>query len=149
MPELSFRKVKPLLVFKIPGQVDAVGGAVDRVMELIEEKRCVFGREFEVEVALLEAVANAVKHGCKGDAGKEVELRVLCREDLGLLVIIRDPGEGFDPGAVPSPVDSENLLKTHGRGVWLMDQMMDTVTFREGGRKVLLHKKPPGAKVEE
>jgi len=149
MPEDFFRNVETSLAFRIPGRVDAVGDAVERIMEVIRAGACVVGREFEVEVALLEAVANAVKHGCKGDPGQEVEVRVLCAPDRGLLVIIRDPGEGFNPSSVPSPVEGENLLRTHGRGVWLMNQMMDAVTFREGGREVVLHKKSPSGEWEE
>lgn len=143
MPDRFFRNVEACLVLKIPGQSDAAGKAVDQIMEVIQLKGCVVGQEFEVEVALLEAVANAVKHGCKDDPEQEVEIRVLCDPEKGLLIIIRDPGKGFDPEALPSPIEGENLLRTHGRGVWLMNRMMDTVSFREGGREVVLHKKSP------
>jgi len=144
VPEEFFCVFEACLVFEIPGQIDAVGGAVDRVMEAIRKAGCVTGREFEVEIALLEAVANAVKHGCKGNPDQAVELRVLCDAEKGLLVMIRDPGEGFDPESIPSPVEGENLLRTHGRGVWLMNRMMDAVEYRDGGREVVLHKKSTG-----
>jgi len=149
MPEKYFEGQEPLLLFKIPGNIEHVGSAVDRILKVVREASCVRGQEFEVEVALLEAVANAVKHGCKGDPCREVELRVLCDEDFGLLVIIRDPGEGFDPGEIPSPVEEKNLLRTHGRGVWLMNQMMDVVKYGEGGRKVILHKKARAPEEED
>ena len=149
MPESSFREVEACLVFSIPGRIEAVGAAVDRVMKVIQDAGCVEGQEFEVEVALLEAVANAVKHGCRGRSELEVELRVFCEPEKGLLVVIRDSGEGFDPSSIPSPVEGQNLLRTHGRGVWLMNQMMDFVSYREGGREVVLHKKSPSGEWEE
>jgi len=142
-PEEGFEELEPLLVITVPGNVEEVPRAVNRVMEVLKDSKCVPGKEFEIEIALLEALANAVKHGCKEDPDQEVELRVLCGMDAGLVILIRDPGEGFDPGAVPSPVEEENLLRTHGRGVWLMNQMMDSVEFHEGGRLVKLHKKVP------
>jgi anti-sigma regulatory factor (Ser/Thr protein kinase) len=66
-----------------------------------------------------------------------------------LVIVVRDPGPGFDVAAVPNPLEGDNLLKRSGRGVFLINQLMDTVEFTEEGRKVRMRKrKQPGALVE-
>jgi hypothetical protein len=63
------------------------------------------------------------------------------------VIVVRDPGPGFDVAAVPNPLEGDNLLKRSGRGVFLINQLMDTVEFTEEGRKVRMRKQP-GALVE-
>jgi len=58
--------------------------------------------------------------------------------------LVSDPGAGFDPKAVPNPLEGDNLLKPGGRGVFLINQMMDTVEFRDEGRQVVMRKHPAG-----
>jgi len=125
----------------IPGLVEAVGPAVEHIMNRVREVGCVEGHEFEVEVALLEAMANAVEHGCRGDSTKEVSVWAVCCEQCGLLVVIRDPGLGFDPSRIPSPVEGDNLLRTHGRGVWLINRLMDDVRYDKQGTEIRMLKK--------
>ena len=136
-PEL----LEPMLEMIIPGDVEAVAPAVNRIMKQVQEVGCIEGHEFEVEVALLEALANAVEHGCQGDIEKTVSVRVVCHSEHGLLVIVRDPGKGFEPERLPSPVEGENLFRTHGRGVWLINSLMDAVKYDRGGTEVRMHKK--------
>ena len=131
-----------LLDIRIPGSVEEVAPAVENIMRQIKGVECAKDHEFEIEVALLEALGNAVEHGCAGDPSKEVEVWVGCHEDCGLVVVVRDPGPGFDPGLLPSPVEGENLLRTHGRGVWLINQLMDSVHYANGGTELRMHKKP-------
>ncbi len=126
----------------IPGTVEAVGPAVEHIMKKVKEIGCIEGHEFEVEVALLEAAANAVEHGCGGDSAKQVSMWAACCPECGLLVVIQDPGDGFEPSQLPNPVDGENLLKTHGRGVWLINRLMDEVRYEKRGTEVRMHKRP-------
>jgi len=56
------------------------------------------------------------------------------------VIVVRDPGPGFDVAAVPNPLEGDNLFKESGRGVFLINQLMDTVEFTEEGRKVLMRK---------
>jgi serine/threonine-protein kinase RsbW len=97
---------------------------------------CAAGKEREVEMALLEALANAVQHGCKNDPSKQVECCVGCDESRGLLIVIRDPGAGFDPASIPSPIVGQNLYASHGRGIYLINQLMDEVRFEKGGTEI-------------
>ena len=56
------------------------------------------------------------------------------------MIVVRDPGPGFDVAAVPNPLEGDNLFKESGRGVFLINQVMDTVEFTEEGRRVLMRK---------
>ncbi len=125
----------------VSGAVSAVTPAVEKIMDVIREMGCAEGKEFEVELALTEALANAVEHGCAGDPSKKVQVCVGCDPDGGLLIIVRDPGAGFDPSQVPSPVVGERLFHTGGRGIFLINQLMDDVRYARGGTEIRLRKR--------
>lgn len=120
----------------IEGKKDAIPPVVEGVMQLVRMMGCAPGRETQVEIALTEALANAVVHGCKNDPNKKVECCVACDEDRGMLIVIRDPGEGFDPATIPSPIVGQNLLATHGRGIFLINQLVDEVRYEKGGTEI-------------
>ncbi|MEE4273237.1 MAG: ATP-binding protein [Thermoanaerobaculales bacterium] len=126
---------------EVPGDPESIQPTVDGIMEVVRTQECAAGAEFEIEVALLEALANAVKHGCGDDPTKMVRVCVACEVDHGMLIIVRDPGTGFDPGDIPSPVTGENLFFDHGRGVFLINQLMDDVEYRNGGSEIRMRKK--------
>ncbi|MDP1571301.1 MAG: ATP-binding protein [Vicinamibacterales bacterium] len=94
-----------------------------------------------VELALQEALANAVRHGCKGDPTKQIRCLLTIDASGDVVIAVRDPGVGFDPKAVPSPLQGENLLKPSGRGVFLINQLMDEVRFADSGREVQMRKR--------
>ena len=119
----------------------AIGPVVDRIMKIIEEMKCAEGKEFEIETAVREAVANAVIHGAKEDPQKTVQVWVGCDEERGMIIGVRDPGPGFDPSKVPSPLKSEQLYSEHGRGIYLINQLMDEVRFERGGTEIWMRKK--------
>lgn len=102
--------------------------------------KCSAGKEFEIEMALWEALTNAVIHGCENDASKVVECQVSCSESGEVSVVVRDPGPGFDPASIPSPVAGENLYANHGRGIYLIARLMDEVWFERGGREIHMRK---------
>jgi anti-sigma regulatory factor (Ser/Thr protein kinase) len=58
-----------------------------------------------------------------------------------LVLVITDEGEGFDPSGLPDPTVSENIFATHGRGVFLIKQLMDQAEYRKGGRQLVLRKR--------
>jgi serine/threonine-protein kinase RsbW len=98
-----------------------------------------------VGVAVRESVINAIKHGNQNDQSKFVHVEFTSSTDAGeLAVSIRDEGEGFDPGAVADPLAPENMLKSSGRGIFLMRNFMDDVELRRvpgGGMEVRMVKK--------
>jgi serine/threonine-protein kinase RsbW len=129
------------LRLEVPGRFDAISPAVDQVMAVAREMECSSGKEFEIETALREALANAIRHGCAGDETKRVELVVACEESRGMLIVVRDPGPGFDPGHIASPTFGHNLYRHHGRGIYLINQLMDEVSFDRGGTEIRMRKR--------
>lgn len=96
-----------------------------------------------IDMAVREAVANAVKHGNKLDETKKVEIAFKHSTD-GFELVIRDFGEGFAVDEVPDPTNPENLLKVDGRGILFMRAFMDRVEWfnhAEGGMIVKMLKK--------
>lgn len=95
----------------------------------------------EIEIALREALANAVLHGNQSDAAKKVLVRAYCDPEQGIIIAVRDEGPGFDPAKVPDPRNEDRLELSHGRGIFLMRELMDHVEHRKGGREVVLFKR--------
>ncbi|MEO6214281.1 MAG: ATP-binding protein [Vicinamibacterales bacterium] len=125
----------------IPADPAAIPTVTDGVSHVLQEKGWSEGDIMEVELALQEAVANAIRHGCHGDATKTLECSVSCEDSGEVVITVRDPGKGFDPEGVPNPLDPDNLLKPSGRGIFLINGLMDEVQFADGGRQVRMRKK--------
>jgi serine/threonine-protein kinase RsbW len=97
--------------------------------------------EDDIEIAVLEALANAVIHGNGENPDKQVHLSCRCSMDGEISIVVRDEGEGFDTRAVPDPTEPQGLLLTHGRGLHLMRTLMDEVSFEENGTVVRMRKR--------
>ncbi len=139
--EFDADRVKLRLDVTVAGDRVAIPGVVERIMGLVKEFGCAAGSEFEVELAINEAIANAVVHGCGNDPRKQVNVCVACEEEHGILVVVRDPGAGFDPSSIPSPVVGERVFESHGRGIYLINTLMDEVRFEKGGTEIWMRKK--------
>jgi len=111
-------------------------------MRLIEGSHCITGEESAVELALREALNNAIIHGNRLDARKLVHVRCRCKVGEGISLVVSDQGQGFDPLTVPDPLAVENLGKDHGRGIYLMRLAMDEVSFEQRGAEVHMFKGP-------
>jgi serine/threonine-protein kinase RsbW len=142
MPRCEFLEQDLLLRMDLtlPGSEKGIAPLVESVMNIVKEMGCAAGKEHEVELALVEALANAVRHGCREDVGKIIQCVVACDEERGMLIIVRDPGEGFDLSKVPSPLVGQNIFSTHGRGIFLINQLMDSVRFERGGTEIHMRK---------
>jgi serine/threonine-protein kinase RsbW len=126
---------------KMAANRDAIDPIVEQVMDAVREIHCVDGKADAIELALQEALANAVVHGAKEDPSKIVECLVAWEEGRGVLIIVRDPGPGFDPSSIPACTVGENLYSNHGRGIFLINQLMDEVTFRKNGTEIRMVKR--------
>ena len=142
-PEYDFDPEKLNLRVRVTlaAERKSVDPVVEQVMAAVREMKCVNGKEDAIELALAEALANAVVHGAKEDPSKVVECLVACDEQRGILIIVRDPGEGFDPKGIPSCTLGENLYSNHGRGIFLINQLMDEVKFRKNGTEIHMVKR--------
>jgi serine/threonine-protein kinase RsbW len=99
-----------------------------------------------IGVAIRESVINAIKHGNRNDASKRVfvEFEAAPAHAPELSIRVRDQGEGFDPQMLADPLAPENLLKSSGRGIFLIRNFMDDVQLQrapEGGMEIRMTKR--------
>jgi len=134
-------KLELKLSVKLRAEHSAVDEVVRSVMEVVRNAGCTPGREDDVELALAEALANAVVHGAKSDPSKTVECDVACNNQGGVWIVVRDPGPGFDPSQITNPLAGENIYGNHGRGIFLINQLMDEVRFHKNGAEIHMIKK--------
>lgn len=125
----------------MPSEVRAISPFVDRLMRLIEGSQCVPGERFDIELALREALDNAVVHGNQEDPETKVHIRCRCRPGHELSIVVTDQGKGFDfEKFVGNRITSEPASE-HGRGIQLMKAYMDDVRFARGGSEVHMRKR--------
>src|SRR5712692_2887759 len=124
----------------VRSEIGLISPLVEWLMSLIAGSRWVLGEEEFVELALREALSNAMIHGNRLDARKLVHVRCCCECGKGVLIVVRDQGHGFDPNGVPDPLAFENLNSEHGRGIHLMKLVMDEVSFERHGTEVRMRK---------
>jgi len=120
-------------------QVTAISPFVDKLMLLLRNCGCVPEGVSDVEIALREALANAIIHGNHEDRRKHVHVTCRC-EPEEISIAVKDEGKGFDPDTLPDPTAPENIGSIHGRGIHVMKALMDEVRFEEGGVVVHMRK---------
>lgn len=114
--------------------IRVVESFIDNAKEKFELDDDIYGN---IMIAVTEAVNNAIKHGNRGDARKNVTLALGVEDNL-IRFSIRDEGSGFDFHHLPDPTAPENLEKPSGRGIFLMKHLADEVEFLDGGKQVEL-----------
>lgn len=102
----------------------------------MEEQLCEDLQE-RLKLAVSEAATNAIVHGNREDLQKKVAIRINV-DQYRVLVEVQDEGDGFSPHEIPDPVDSDNLLRPGGRGIFLIREYCDGVRFADRGRCVIL-----------
>jgi len=143
LPEKDFDPDTLHLLLRITLSADrrAVDPVVQEVMGVVRQMKGVDGKEDAIELSVQEALANAVIHGAKEDPTKTVECLVSSDDDRGVLIVVRDPGPGFLPEAIPTCTVGENVYSNHGRGIFLINQLMDKVEFRKNGTEIRMVKR--------
>ena len=125
---------------KIPNDSHLLKEVSDEFLGSLREKGIDEEVIFDIHVGFEEALRNAMIHGNKLDPKKEVKIETEITDSM-IIVIVEDEGEGFDPESLPDPTLDENLLKEGGRGVYLINHLMDEVIYENGGRKVIMKKR--------
>src|SRR5579864_3005843 len=116
LPEKDFDPSKLHLILRVTLSADrnAVDPVVQEVMAVVRQMKDIDGKQDAIELSLHEALANAVIHGAKEDPTKTVECLVSCDEERGILIVVRDPGPGFNPEGIASCTVGENVFSNHG-----------------------------------
>jgi serine/threonine-protein kinase RsbW len=125
----------------VPSHVDIVSPFVDQLMRFISRFRRSDESNAEIDLALREALVNAIVHGNQNDPSKRVYVNCRCTTDGEVSITIEDEGNGFRNDAVSDPTLPENKLRTHGRGIYLIRTLMDEVHFEKGGSVMHMRKK--------
>ena len=118
----------------LPSRIETVAKAANAVADFVSRSGISEEAAYGIDMAVREAVTNAVVHGNAQDEQKAVELTLKSSPEA-VEITIHDQGQGFNPEAVPDPTADENILKTSGRGIFFMRTFMDEVTWsiRPGG----------------
>ena len=128
---------------RFKSRLEAVSEAANAVSEFLGRAGVSEDEKFGIDMAVREAVTNAVLHGNKLDETKFAEVS-LKSSPGSFEITIHDEGTGFDPGQVPDPTSKENIMKTSGRGIFFMRNFMDEVELSKdprGGTTVRMFKK--------
>jgi len=139
-PDAGQAQPQTKLDITFPAQVDRIGGVVEKVVALARRLHGETDKDQEIALALTEALANAVKHGSKNDPSLQVQCQVI-DEGSALTIIVRDSGPGFDPGSVANPLESAGLSADHGRGLYMIRQLVDEVRFERRGAEIRMIKR--------
>lgn len=129
-----------VLEIRLPGAIDAMAAAIDSISDKLRRLGIPEEKQMEIILAVQEALANAVVHGCKNDASKEVRCRLEQYANGRILIAVSDPGSGYAPGRLPNPQRADRIYHDHGRGVYLICQLMDDVSFARNGSEIKMWK---------
>lgn len=121
LPRISHCYPKGALRQSLPSELAAISPFTDQLMLFIHKFREADGSEVDIEIALREALANAVVHGNHEDSHRRVYLTCCCNTDGEVSITVCDEGRGFDDRAVPDPTAPRNVEFTadsnsHSRG---------------------------------
>jgi len=136
--------------YTLDSTLDTVDHAEEQANRIATEMGFGDDEVMQISMAVREGAVNAVLHGNNYAPDKKVTL-AFERSEQGLVVTIRDQGQGIDLNSIPNPLAPENLLKTSGRGIFLMRSFMDEVEIRPSktGTEVKLIKHVPGQSADK
>src|SRR5271163_1899108 len=133
-------ELSEVLNLGFPADTGAIGKVADTIDETLIKLQVPEQKRLEIGLAVQEALVNAVVHGCKNDASKEVRCRLQSDPNGRIVITVTDPGPGFKPELVADPTGGEHLYADHGRGVYLIRQLMDAVSFERRGNEIKMWK---------
>lgn len=126
-----------------PSRIEAVGAAADAVGEFVSRSGLGEEASYGIDMAVREAITNAVVHGNQRDETKAVEVTLKSSPEA-VEISVHDQGQGFNPKEVPDPTEEGNILKSSGRGIFFMRTFMDEVEWMirpQGGTTVRMIKR--------
>jgi serine/threonine-protein kinase RsbW len=133
-------ELSELLDLNMPANSEAIAAVVDNISETLVRLEVPEQKRFEIALAVQEALANAVVHGCGNDRSKQVRCQLKSDPNGRVVIIVTDPGPGFRADLITDPNKDKNLYADHGRGVYLIRQLMDEVHFERSGNEIRMWK---------
>jgi serine/threonine-protein kinase RsbW len=140
---LERQNLLPCFYKEIFSNVAEINPLLDKLMDAIKNLSCGPQDQDDIRLAAYEALANAIIHGNENNPAKKVVVTCFCEfgNDDNLRLVIRDEGLGFHPDAVPDPRSPETKYLSHGRGILIIRQLMNEVSYSDGGREVQMLKR--------
>lgn len=132
--------LKEHIAFDMPSDLKLLDGVLEYLNERMLRLGIVNPGDSEVLIALDEAIVNAIKHGNKCNPEKAVRI-VAELSVCGARFTIQDEGQGFVKDDVPDPTDPARLLETSGRGLLLINHIMDEVCHNQCGNEIQMYKR--------
>ena len=136
----AVKHIREKIEFEFPSAISLMHSILEYLMKRVEKNGIIDAENSNLFIALDEAFVNAVKHGNKFDAKKIVRISAEVSPTEARFTI-EDEGEGFNVAEIPDPTNPENLFKTSGRGVLIIHNIMDEVSYNERGNRLTMIKK--------
>ena len=130
----------------IPSRIEKIEEAAEFIESAAKKMKFNDTDIDNIVIAITEAISNAILHANKEDDSKKVTIEVISKNN-SMITKVTDEGPGFDPGEIDNPLLPDNLLKESGRGIFILNSLLDSVdySFSDKGTEVTLVKKlPPG-----
>jgi serine/threonine-protein kinase RsbW len=138
--------------YTLDSTLETVDHAEEKATRIATELGFAEDEVMQISMAVREGAVNAVLHGNAYAPDKKVTLAFESTPQ-DLVITIRDQGKGIDLNGIPNPLAAENLLKTSGRGIFLMRSFMDVVEIRPSQTgteiKLIKHVHGPAAGAKE
>ncbi len=125
---------------KLPSNLEAIPSFIQETLAVLATHLALNDNDrFDLKLVLEEALSNAIRHGNRGDSKKMVTISVVLQNNI-LRIKVTDEGKGFNSQQIPDPTAQANLLRTSGRGVYLIKKIMDKTTYLQRGRTLVMEK---------
>ena len=121
-----------MLSFTVPSEIQGVKDASRKISEYLNDLNLDSTARFNLKLCCEEAIINAIKHGNADKPELLVSISVR-KEPQYIEITVKDQGPGFDFRNIADPTQKENLLKLSGRGLYIIENLMDEVEFSDNG----------------
>lgn len=126
-------------VFEVPSEISYIRKASQKVLHALGRKRLNASILFDIRLCVEEAVRNAIVHGNELDKKLPVRIRYSF-DDKRFEIVVEDKGRGFNYKKVPDPTTEKNIWRGGGRGVYLINYLMDEVEYSDKGNIIKMVK---------
>jgi len=124
---------------KIPSDIKKIRKVIAKIINVLLERNVDKSHIFDIRLSVEEAIINAIEHGNKKNKNLNVDITFVV-DDEKIEIAVEDQGKGFDHTKMPDPTTDGNILRAHGRGVYLIHKLMDRVRHNDRGNRIKLTK---------